>query len=77
MSWSGLLGVKYNHMLKVKGNLVYDFTQKIEIKLLKSATSCNRAKFPSYAYELETPWLVSIYVKLQLWRYVQHYTSTL
>lgn len=59
MSWSGLLGVKYNHMLKVKGNLVYDFTQKIEIKLLKSATNCNRAKFPSYAYELETPWLVS------------------
>lgn len=52
-------------------------TQKIEIKLLTSATSCNRAKFPSYAYELETPWLVSIYVKLQLWRYVQHYTSTL
>lgn len=67
MSRSGLLGVKYNHMLKVKGNLVYDLLlKKIEIKLLKSATSCNCAKFPSYAYELETPSLVSIYVKLQL-----------
>lgn len=74
MSWSGLLGVKYQSERKFGLWLI---TQKIEIKLLKSATSCNRAKFPSYAYELETPWLVSIYVKLQLWRYVQHYTSTL
>lgn len=64
MFWLGFLGVKYNYMFKVKGNLVYDFIKKIEIKLLKSVINCNRVKFLFYVYELEILWLVSIYVKL-------------